>query len=116
MYKSPAVLKAGATYVPLDPGYPAARLELILGDTAAPCMLTVHAHAAQAYALAERVPSLRQVLELHDDGRCAETVEAAAFAHGHDALPGQAAYVMYTSGSTGTPKGVMVTHLSLIHF
>jgi amino acid adenylation domain-containing protein/non-ribosomal peptide synthase protein (TIGR01720 family) len=105
-----AVLKAGATYVPLDPDYPAARLELILGDTAAPCLLTVHAHAAQAYALAEQVPSLRQVLELHADGRCAETVEASAFAHGHDALPCQAAYVMYTSGSTGTPKGVVVTH------
>jgi pristinamycin I synthase 3 and 4 len=105
-----AVLKAGAIYVPLDPDYPTTRLELILGDTGAPCLLTLPAHAAQAYALAQQVPSLRQVLELLDDGRCAEAVESSVLTHGLDALPGQAAYVMYTSGSTGTPKGVMVTH------
>ena len=105
-----AVLKAGAVYVPLDPDYPAARLELILGDTAAPCLLTLPAHAAQAHALSAQVPSLRQVLELREDGSCVEAVERSALAQGFDALPGQAAYVMYTSGSTGTPKGVTVTH------
>ncbi|MFZ2755215.1 MAG: amino acid adenylation domain-containing protein, partial [Lysobacteraceae bacterium] len=105
-----AVLKAGAIYVPLDPDYPAARLELILGDTAAPCLLTLSAHAAQAHALSGQVPSLRLVLELREDGSCVEAVERSALAQGFDALPSQAAYVMYTSGSTGTPKGAMVTH------
>jgi amino acid adenylation domain-containing protein len=97
------ILKAGGAYVPLDPAYPAARLSLMLGDTAAPVVLV-------APALIDRLPASTAQLvrfddatiESQDDGPLSTSVEP-------DAL----AYVIYTSGSTGRPKGVMVPHRGL---
>ncbi|WP_416971231.1 non-ribosomal peptide synthase/polyketide synthase [Streptomyces sp. 4F14] len=80
------ILKAGGTYVPLDPGFPPARVDLVVRETGAALVLTEDVLTALLQAEARTGPA--QV-------RC--RVE-------------QAAYVMYTSGSTGRPKGVVVTH------
>jgi amino acid adenylation domain-containing protein len=96
-----AIVKAGAAYVPLDPGYPAARLAYILEDTAAPVVLVQR-------ALQDRIPAGNtRRIELDDAAAYADFSEAD-FDSGTtgDSL----AYVMYTSGSTGTPKGVCIPH------
>ena len=103
-----AVLKAGAAYVPMDPGYPAARLAAMLDDSGAALRLT---QASLRDALP--VDSARPVLV------DAEAADIAARA-GEDLpeTPGMhdLAYVIYTSGSTGRPKGVMIEHLALANF
>ncbi len=106
------VVKCGAAYVPLDPGYPADRLAFMLADSAAPVLLVeastaFTARAAGALA-AER--GAAAVIELPLATALEET--------GPDILreAGAAtdlAYVMYTSGSTGRPKGVCVPHRAI---
>ncbi|GIE99514.1 non-ribosomal peptide synthetase [Paractinoplanes rishiriensis] len=91
-----AVLKAGGTYVPLDPGHPDERLRLILADAAPALLLTDPVTAGRiAGGCATLDP-------------CDETGELTRPPAGP--LPGTAAYVIYTSGSTGRPKGVVVEH------
>ncbi|MFC4592531.1 non-ribosomal peptide synthetase, partial [Sphaerisporangium corydalis] len=95
------VLKAGAAYVPLDPEYPAERLEFMLADAAPTVVLTTA-------GLADRLPSAR-TLVLDE----AELSEAPGHAPGVPVDPANLAYVIYTSGSTGTPKGAAVTHAAV---
>ncbi|MFP2903721.1 non-ribosomal peptide synthetase [Pyxidicoccus sp. 3LFB2] len=100
-----AVLKAGGTYVPLDPSYPAERTALMLTDSTPRVLVTREAlRSALPAALPPRV--------------CLDTdADAIAQRPGTNpeggASPDHMAYVVYTSGSTGRPKGVMVTHRSL---
>ncbi|MDC0720329.1 non-ribosomal peptide synthetase/type I polyketide synthase [Nannocystis bainbridge] len=99
-----AVLKAGAAFLPLDPAYPAERLQFMLADSGAQVVLT------QA-RLAERFAG-RQVIRLDADHE-AIAAEATDVTVSDD--PGRAAYVIYTSGSTGRPKGVVIEHRSAIN-
>jgi amino acid adenylation domain-containing protein len=99
------VMKAGAAYVPIDPNYPAERIEFMLSDSAAPIVLT------QA-KLKSQIPGLhtaeRKVICLYEDWNqiVGENNQSAAVS----VRPDNLAYVIYTSGSTGRPKGVMVEH------
>jgi amino acid adenylation domain-containing protein len=96
------ILRTGATYVPLDPAYPAERLALMLEDSQASIVVTSRQGRA-ACPIGERT-----VLVIEDDFQMA--VEAGSrSASLHDE---QAAYIIYTSGSTGQPKGVVVGHRS----
>ncbi|MFI7617261.1 amino acid adenylation domain-containing protein [Nonomuraea terrae] len=96
-----AVLRAGAGYVPLDPGYPAARLALMLEDTR-PRVVLVDADPP--------LPAGTPVLRLEEAGPADAPPPAAA------ASPDDAAYVIFTSGSTGRPKGVLVPRRGWSHF
>jgi amino acid adenylation domain-containing protein len=96
------VLKAGAAYVPLDPGYPRDRLDFMLTDTSAPLVLS---HAR----FLERLPATSATLVL-DDVPLDAPSELPSVATEADAP----AYVMYTSGSTGRPKGVIVPHRGIV--
>ncbi len=101
------ILKAGAVYVPLDPGLPSPRLAFLMADTQAAVVIT------QA-SLLERLPHTQaRVLCLDRDWPevVARAPEPAAERRGR-----HAAYVIYTSGSTGEPKGVVVEHASLNHY
>ncbi|MBN6040525.1 non-ribosomal peptide synthetase [Amycolatopsis sp. 195334CR] len=80
-----AVLKAGGAYLPIDPAYPASRIEFMLGDAGA--MLTLST--------------------VDFDGVEEGPVDVAL-------SPDNQAYVIYTSGSTGTPKGVGATHRNVV--
>jgi amino acid adenylation domain-containing protein/non-ribosomal peptide synthase protein (TIGR01720 family) len=97
-----AVVKAGAAYLPVDPGYPAARREYMLADTRPVCVVTTA-------ALAGGLPADPPPVILDDPATVAELASAGT-SPVRQPSPGHPAYVIYTSGSTGAPKGVVVTH------
>ncbi|MFX0575196.1 amino acid adenylation domain-containing protein [Nocardia nepalensis] len=106
-----AVAKSGAAFVPIDPTYPADRIEHMVGDSGVVAGVTVH---AARKSLPDRVNWL-----IVDDDATGETVAAQDSAavtdadrHGQVHLD-QIAYIIYTSGSTGLPKGVLVSHRGL---
>ena len=100
-----AIARAGGAYVPLDPGFPAERVAFMLGDCAAPVVVT------QTSLLASLAFHPVRVVCVDGD-----------WAHGDDrpapagAGPDDLAYVIYTSGSTGRPKGVAVANRALVNF
>ncbi|GAB1510093.1 hypothetical protein JCM33774_21350 [Actinophytocola sp. KF-1] len=102
-----AALKSGAAYLPVDPGYPAERIALMLAD-AAPIRVLTTAASAAAFPGAPLV--------VLDDPATAALIAAESAAPVTDAdrtsplLVSHPAYVIFTSGSTGRPKGVVVTH------
>jgi amino acid adenylation domain-containing protein len=91
---------AGAAYLPLDPGYPAKRLEYMLTDSGARLLIT-------RSGLGADLPG-HAVLDL--DETAAELTRMPATPPASHTITAQAAYVIYTSGSTGVPKGVAVAH------
>ncbi|MFY7569204.1 amino acid adenylation domain-containing protein [Streptomyces sp. WI04-05B] len=104
------VLKAGAAFLPLDPGYPRARIDDVLDDAAPDCVL---AHSATA-PLAEACGA--PVLVLDASAGAAAPAENLADADRTAPLTvDHPAYVIYTSGSSGRPKGVVVTHRGIPH-
>ncbi|MDH6223013.1 non-ribosomal peptide synthetase, partial [Streptomyces pseudovenezuelae] len=105
------VWRAGAAYVPLDPGLPAERIAFMLADSGAVLTLT-------SEEVLEDLPAGRQRLVAVDGPLVAMQLAAAPVTAPEvpDLVPGQVAYVMYTSGSTGRPKGVAVTHGALANY
>ncbi|MFB0617917.1 amino acid adenylation domain-containing protein [Streptomyces sp. AGS-58] len=102
-----AVLKAGAGYLPLDPGHPAARLTALVDETGARVVVTETALAGLLAASAAE-----PLLVDHDPGIAGQDPGNPGLAVTPDSL----AYVIYTSGSTGTPKGVMIEHRNLVNY
>ncbi len=100
-----AVHKAGAGYVPLEPGLPERRLDYILQDTAIGLVL-LQADLAELYRHRSQ-----SVLYIDQPGASAEESEMSARLP--KVAPSSTAYVIYTSGSSGTPKGVEIDHLGL---
>jgi amino acid adenylation domain-containing protein len=99
------VLKSGSAYVPLDPEYPAQRLEFMLADADPVLVLATRETAESLSAGRVRTVCL-------DDPEMARQLDAqdGAPVAGVRLLPAHPAYVIYTSGSTGKPKGVVVPH------
>ncbi|MFF0524662.1 non-ribosomal peptide synthase/polyketide synthase [Actinomadura nitritigenes] len=98
---------AGAAYVPLDPGYPADRLEFMLADSGADVVVGMTESAA---VLGTVPPAVKRVV-LDDPATAAAIAASPAVRDGAVAAAGGGlAYVIYTSGSTGRPKGVLVGH------
>ncbi|MDL9946106.1 amino acid adenylation domain-containing protein [Gordonia sp. ABSL11-1] len=91
-----SVLRSGAAFLPLDPGFPDDRLRVTLDD-ARPVATIESGHD-------------RPIVRRQRDSRGRRSgVGPVASAH-------SPAYVIYTSGSTGTPKGVVVGHAALRNF
>ncbi|MBD2339089.1 amino acid adenylation domain-containing protein [Calothrix sp. FACHB-156] len=97
-----AILKAGGAYLPLDPDYPADRLQFMLADAQVSILVT------QSQWL-DILPELSaDKVCLDKDGQFISTLSQKNTVS--QATPESLAYVIYTSGSTGKPKGVMVNH------
>ncbi len=104
-----AVLKAGGTYVPLDPGLPAERLHFMIADAATPLVLAPAAFAAL-------VPAAATAVALDGAAATGAGLDSALDRDPAVDVPlDAAAYVIYTSGSTGRPKGVAVSHRAIFH-
>ncbi|MGH7126043.1 MAG: amino acid adenylation domain-containing protein [Stellaceae bacterium] len=99
-----AVWKAGAAYLPLDPGYPPGRLAFMLADSGADLMVSRRRVGVARELAAARVVWL-------DDPEAATAPAGADTGVRAEHL----AYVIYTSGSTGQPKGVQVAHGSVVN-
>ncbi len=96
-----AILKAGGSYVPLDPGYPKPRLDFMLEDAAVRLLLTSPGRTE----VGDEVVYLDETWEqFADESR--ENPQTQTTAE-------DLAYVMYTSGSTGQPKGAAITHRAI---
>ena len=103
-----AVLKAGATYVPLNPGDPPARLAAIAADCSLVAVVSPGAHAFPEHAsklVALPIADVQQLVT----GTVAREYRAVPV------KPSRPAYVIYTSGSTGAPKGVRIRHHSVVN-
>jgi len=104
-----AVLKAGGTYLPLDPEIPQNRIKYMIEDSRASLVLTDTESI-------NRLPYLSSLRAIKIDSN----EPAACAAPPLPLLPSPpstaAAYVIYTSGSTGKPKGVVIPHRAIGNF
>ncbi len=98
------VLRAGAAYVPLDPGYPRERLAVMLQDSGCALRLCQPAHR---HALDGDVTCC-SLDELVNNAPITPPLLPPPVADAE-------AYVLYTSGSSGRPKGVRVSRRNLAH-
>src|SRR5215470_13541650 len=118
-------LKAGAAYVPVDPGAPASRGAYILSNCGVKVLVIGAEYAvnfrselgklgsAPAIFVIEGAPAgigVSAALDSADAKQKASAVETSEV--GGDDL----AYILYTSGSTGRPKGVMLSHENALSF
>ena len=118
------ILKAGAVYVPVDPGAPAARNAYIFSDCSVKAVILenrfVEKFSAE-FASQSDVPALL-VLDGTGGGNFLKSALDRANTDGPtlSASPefsaDNLAYILYTSGSTGKPKGVMLSHQNAISF
>ncbi|MGP5185093.1 AMP-binding protein, partial [Corynebacterium variabile] len=114
-----AVMRAGGTYVPVDPDYPADRVEFIVSDSTPTLILTdqatlsVHGGlftAAGVPVVTVDDPSVRDILERATNDDAADTAADTSPVLSRPVTGADTAYVIYTSGTTGRPKGVAVPH------
>ncbi|MEU9349558.1 amino acid adenylation domain-containing protein [Streptomyces griseoloalbus] len=99
-----AVLKAGATYVPMDPAHPEDRLAYTASDAGLTTVLTDRADFPGGGTT--RVLSPAELAE-HAPERCDGPPPSETGAD-------DPAYVIYTSGSTGRPKGCVIPHVNVL--
>ena len=100
------VLKAGCAYQPLDPSYPAERLNFMMQDASAKLLIADE--------------ELRSIVDEYQ-GKVLLTKDIAALPAAEtpvvaDIKPSSLFILLYTSGSTGTPKGCQLEHVNLVAF
>ena len=100
------VLKAGCAYQPLDPSYPAERLNFMMQDAGAKLLIADE-------ELRPIVDEYKGDVLLTKD---IETLPAAETPVQADITPSSLFIMLYTSGSTGTPKGCQLEHGNLVCF
>ncbi|MEU9305924.1 amino acid adenylation domain-containing protein, partial [Streptomyces sp. NPDC048269] len=109
-----AVLKAGAGYLPVDPGYPAERIAYMLDDARPALVLatstTIGALPDGTEPLLLDTPESAALLDRLPDTSPVDSERTEPLDVRHPA------YAIYTSGSTGRPKGVVVSHGSVADF
>jgi amino acid adenylation domain-containing protein len=100
------VLKAGAGYVPVDPGHPPQRIDALLDGSGVRTVLTQERFRPLAAGPGRATLCLDTAWERLAGEPAGNPSPAAA--------PDNLLYVMFTSGSTGRPKGVMTTHRNVV--
>lgn len=99
------ILKAGGTYLPVDPEYPTERINFLLRDSGAGFLVTQE-------KLISKTSFQGQIIDIDDQGiKMIEIAEPDEINSSEDL-----AYIIYTSGSTGKPKGVMIEQKSVVNF
>lgn len=96
------VLKAGCAYVPIDPDYPAERIEYMIREAGISYVITagnINLDAGESVG----VLSYDELMSM--DGNVIE----------YETDPEDLAYIIFTSGSTGVPKGVLIEHHNVLN-
>ncbi|HRP55249.1 amino acid adenylation domain-containing protein [Agriterribacter sp.] len=100
-----AILKAGAAYIPMDPSYPAGRLQMVIDDAGMEAMISQHSMYDNLFSYGGSVIFLdeewEKIMKEEQNNPNVDPDELSI------------AYVIYTSGSTGRPKGVMIPHAAI---
>lgn len=100
-----AVLKSGATYIPIDPTYPKDRIDYMLKSSNAKLLLT-HKKTNEIINFKNKIPvDLDSNVYFLPNYDLDNTIS-----------PNDLAYIIFTSGSTGKPKGVMLKHKNIVNF
>jgi amino acid adenylation domain-containing protein len=100
------ILKAGGTYVPLDPGYPAERTTHMLECAQVEIVLSTR-------SLSGAVAIFGKCLYLEDSNH--SLIQQTLGNLPIEVSPQSTAYIIFTSGSTGIPKGVPIAHSSAVN-
>ncbi|MDQ1355593.1 MAG: hypothetical protein QG657_5903 [Acidobacteriota bacterium] len=95
------ILKAGAAYLPIDPGWPTDRIDFILRDSGAKILIRFPEHQGKIIVNCQLLIVNCELLI---------GCPRRGLHHSH-----RLAYIIYTSGSTGRPKGVIVEHQSVVN-
>ena len=102
-----ATLKAGASYIPIDPTYPESRIKYILEDSKLKFILTQE----KILSSFENLPQALAI-DLSNEEIYSHPVVNLETVNS----PEDIAYIIYTSGSTGKPKGVAISHRNIANF
>ena len=99
-----AILKAGGTYLPIDPDYPVGRTDYLLKNSKSDFLLT--------NVETESLTFTGEIINIHNLDLSTYSPQNPTNKTSLNDL----AYIIYTSGSTGAPKGVMVKHQGLTNY
>lgn len=99
-----AILKCGASYLPIDNNLPAKRVQLYLEATDARFIITTSTNGHQVYGADLEMITMEQK-ELFNS--------LLIDFNSHPVSCSDTAYIMFTSGSTGNPKGILVPHRAI---
>jgi len=119
------IMKAGAAYVPVDPGAPTSRNAYILNNCSVKAVVVEQAFEEGLRTEIGRHGEVPRLLLLQGTGGGQPLWKALEREQGKDPapmaqpgipLPDDLAYILYTSGSTGKPKGVMLSHRNAVSF
>ncbi|AEF55566.1 amino acid adenylation domain-containing protein [Marinomonas posidonica] len=114
-----AVLKTGACYVPIDPNYPADRVEWVIETSTPVCFISRRELCQNIWPeqlpsqLKERFYFIESAPQVNVNNSQAST-DTPSHQETENNQHSDLAYVIFTSGSTGKPKGVMVGHSQVI--
>ena len=99
------ILKAGGTYIPIDPAYPADRIGYMLEDASPALQLTIDNYQL---TIDNSIPTIN-----------IDSFDFTSYSTNNLsplATPDNLVYMIYTSGSTGQPKGTMLRHQGLVNY
>ncbi|MFA0961137.1 non-ribosomal peptide synthase/polyketide synthase [Roseivirga sp. BDSF3-8] len=102
-----AILKTGASYVPIDKDYPDARAQFIIKDSGLEIVLFDDKNIGRG--IREYVKHPVQVSKAVDESVSGQNPELVID-------PKAPAYTIYTSATTGKPKGVVISHRSVTDY
>ncbi|MBE1556834.1 non-ribosomal peptide synthetase [Sporosarcina limicola] len=102
------ILKAGGTYIPIDPSYPTERINYLLEDSEASIVITQQSFIYSINNFRGQCVTIEEMNTKIMEYSIAPLLENSSAEN--------LAYIIYTSGSTGSPKGVQVKHSGLVNY